>query len=83
MSPEGPVGQNGVVEPGDHLVEVKFNLSYRCPIKVISFGRENDLANHNNRVHSNEPIITKSKFLQPRQSAGKLLRPIPAAEIIN
>ena len=22
MNPEGPVGKNGVVQPGDHLVEV-------------------------------------------------------------
>ena len=22
VSPEGPVGKNGIVEPGDHLVEV-------------------------------------------------------------
>ena len=27
VSPEGPVGQNGIVQPGDHLVEVNSQYS--------------------------------------------------------
>ena len=35
VSPEGPVGKNGIVQPGDHLVEVKtydylLHLSITC-----------------------------------------------------
>ena len=33
------------------------------------------LANHKNHRHLNEPIKSRSKYLQPLQSAGKRVRP--------
>lgn len=40
MSPEGPVGQNGIVQPGDHLVEVNsqeysVTIQQRVYIRVV------------------------------------------------
>lgn len=46
VSPEGPVGNNGIVQPGDHLVEVitiidynyliiMYNVHKHCRVSII------------------------------------------------